>query len=445
MVKFNTPAASPDIVYIFLDRINQCQTKWTAELVRNMSDYVLSKIVSHGYNVIQGLDEDAMLREAAKDYTHAVVLSTGTEFINGDEFFNEVELEVYSGRKFFIWGHIPDRDDGYYELHEQCYIINLETYKELGCPVVGKFEYYSPHTQIEPRRSEENIHDDYTPIWVTSGDKERQYKHKWHGWNILSVAFANGKFVKPFADRFRKNKRYYYPNYEPAFIKACTYLYGKNEVASQTLFYPYNTEVVAELSCQGPVKQLVIQASGLQFVDYLATHGYDENTVVRFVDYNLFALECMYAITQHWDGEHYMDFVNGHINSRYGFVQSSQQPNWITLTGMVQQVKPSLWNDIRKKVKFEFRHENLVLNKGLEVSSWLDKQPNTIVHLSHIFNYDPVAPFVPLRHRIYNEKLLLNKIKDYNPDATVVMIGRAQDVYTDALPTWHMDGEFNEL
>lgn len=445
MVKFNTPAASPDIVYIFLDRINQCQTKWTAELVRNMSDYVLSKIISHGYNVIQGLDEDAMLREAANDYTHAVVLSTGTEFINGDEFFNEVELEVYSGRKFFIWGHIPDRDDGYYELHEQCYIINLETYKELGCPVVGKFEYYSPHTQVEPRRSEENIHDDYTPIWVTSGDKERQYKHKWHGWNILSVAFANNKFVKPFADRFRKNKRYYYPNYEPAFIKACTYLYGKNEVASQTLFYPYNTEVVAELSCQGPIKQLVIQASGLQFVDYLATHGYDENTVVRFVDYNLFALECMYAITQHWDGEHYMDFVNGHINSRYGFVKSSQQPNWITLTGMVQQVKPSLWNDIRKKVKFEFRHENLVLNKGLEVSSWLDKQPNTIVHLSHIFNYDPVAPFVPLRHRIYNEKLLLNKIKDYNPDATVVMIGRAQDVYTDALPTWHMDGEFNDL
>jgi len=71
MVKFNTPAGSPDIVYIFLDRISQCQTKWTAELVRNMSDYVLSKILGHGFNIIQGLDEDAMLQEAAKEYTHA--------------------------------------------------------------------------------------------------------------------------------------------------------------------------------------------------------------------------------------------------------------------------------------------------------------------------------------------------------------------------------------
>ena len=443
MVKFNTPAGSPDIVYIFLDRIGQCQTKWTAELMKNMSDYVLSKILDHGFNVIQGLDEDAMLQEAAKNYTHAVVLSTGTEFINGDEFFHEVEKEVYSGRKFFLWGHIPDRDDGYYELHEQCYIIDLTTYKELGCPVVGKFAYYSPHTQIEPRRSEENIHDDYTPIWVVYGDKERHYKHKWHGWNILSVAFANKKFVKPFADRFRNNKRYYYPNYEPAFINACTYLYGKNQVAAQTLFYPYNTERVADSQAQGPLKQLIIQASGLQFVDYLVEYGYDKNTVVRFVDYNLFALECMNSITQDWNGEHYMDFIYRHINTRYGFVQSSQKPNWLALTGREQNIDPSVWNDIRKTVKFEFRHEDLVLNKGLEVKEWLDELPNTIVHLSHIFNYDPSSPFVPLRHRIYNENLLLEKIKKYNPLACVVLVDRISDLYKDNLPTWHMDGEWN--
>lgn len=441
MVKFNTPAGSSDIVYIFVDRIGQCQTKWTAEIVRNLSDYVLSKILAHGFNVIQGLDEDAMLQEAAKDYTHAVVLSTGTEFINGDEFFHEVEKEVYSGREFFLWGHIPDRDDGYYELHEQCYIINLKTYKELGCPVVGKFEYYSPHTQIAPRRSDENIHDDYTPIWVVYGDTEKQYKHKWHGWNILSVAFANKKFVKPFANRFRDNKRYYYPNYEPAFIKSCTYLYGKNEVAAQTLFYPYNTETLAEVVCQNPLRQLVIQASGLQFIDYLMLHGFDENTVVRFVDYNLFALECMEHIVTKWNGTKYLDFVNQYVDSRSKFLKNKTQ-EWTTLTGHEQRVDPLVWDEIQRTVKFEFAHQDLVLNKGLEVGEWLDNTPNTVVHLSHIFNYDPVAPFVPLRHRVYNEKLLLKKIKDYNPNAVVIMIDKAQDIYKDALPSWHMDGEW---
>lgn len=445
MVKFNTPTSNADIVFIFLDRISQCQTKWTAELVRNLSDYVLSKINAAGFNVIQGIDEDTMLREAAKEYTHAVVLSTGTEFINGDAFFQEVVKEVYGPKDFFIWGHIPDRDDGYYELHEQCYIINLKTYKELGCPVVGKFEYYSPHTQIAPRRSDENIHDDYTPIWVVYGDTEKKYKHKWHGWNILSVAFANKKFVKPFADRFRNNKRYYYPNYEPAFINACSYLYGKNEVAAQTLFYPYNTEIVKEADCNGPIRQLVIQASGLQFVEYLTTYGFDNNTVVRFVDYNLFALECMHAITQHWNGENYLDFVNSHVDTSYNFIKSSQRPNWITLTGTEQKVDPDVWNKIKSTVKFEFSHENLVLNKGLSVSSWLDNVPNTIVHLSHIFNYDPEAAFVPLRHRAYSEKLLLSKIKQHNPTATIIMLDKAQDIYKDVLPSWHMDGEWNGI
>ena len=124
-------------------------------------------------------------------------------------------------------------------------------------------------------------------------------------------------------------------------------------------------------------------------------------------------------------------------------MQSSQRPNWITLTGQEQLVDPAVWNAIRKTVKFEFRHEDLVLNKGLPVSEWLDNVPSTVVHLSHIFNYDPVAPFTPLRHRVYSEELLLKKIKDYNTDAVVVMIDKASELYKDNVPTWHMDGEWD--
>jgi len=71
--------------------------------------------------------------------------------------------------------------------------------------------------------------------------------------------------------------------------------------------------------------------------------------------------------------------------------------------------------------------------------------PSTIVHLSHIFNYDPVAPFVPLRHRIYNENLLFKKIKEYNPNAIIVTVNKASEIYKDSLPSWHMDGEWNDL
>lgn len=440
MVKFNSPASSPDIVFIFLDRIHTCQNAWTAEMMKNLSDFVLTKILSSGFDVLQGIDEDQLLKEAAKDYTHAVVLSTGTEFINGDEFFNEVELFVYSNKDCFLMGHIPDRDDGYFELHEQCYIINLETYKDLNCPTVGKFAFYSPHTQIAPKRSDINIHDDYTPIWVTPGDTVKQYKHKWHGWNILSVAFANGKPVLPFTENFRKNKKFYYPNYEPSFLPASTYLYGKNQVASQTIFYPHNTEAKVDINFQGPIKQFITQSSGMNWVDYLIDYGYDENTVVRFVDYNLLALECMREIVENWDGKEYTLFVRTYLNNRASFV-GKDGSEWLAAQGRLENIDIPQWQDIQRKVKFEFRHEDLVLNMMLPVERWLDKTDKTIIHLSHIFNYDPAAPFVPLKHRIYSRNLLLDKIKKYVPDAELIMIDNLELL----TPTWRMNGDWNGI
>jgi len=444
MIKFNSDNhPSSKIVYVFLDRIHTCQNSWTAELTKNLSDYVLSNILVKGYNVIQGLDEDEMLVEASKDYEYAVVLSTGTEFINGDAFFKEVEKLIDSGDNFFITGHIPDRDDGYYELHEQCYIINLEIYKKHNYPTVGEFAYYSEHTQLQPIRSDNNVHDDYTPVWIETGTALKTYKHKWHGWNILSVAFKEQESIKIFSEDFRKNKKYYYPNYEPSFIQSSAYLYGKYSVAGQSLFYPFNTEKFNKIDFQGPIGQLIIQASGLQWYEYLLEYGYDNNTVVRFVDYNLFALECMSQIISNWSGSSdYMDFVNNYANSRSDFLRNRSK-YWITTTGSEQTIDPTKWADIISKVKFEFQHEDLVLNTSLDVNEWVDPFPNTIVHLSHIFNYDPVATFVPLKRRIYSERLLLEKLKKYLPSATVIMIGNVSDNVQ--RPTWHMNGDWNGI
>lgn len=440
MVKFNTLAGSPDIVFIVLDRISQCQNAWSAELMKNLSDFVISNINEKGFNVIQGIDEDLLLREAAKTYNHAVVMSTGTEFINGDEFFNELENFIYS-EYYFLMGHIPDRDDGYYELHDQCYLINLTIYDQIGQPKVGEPAYYSAHEQLEPLRSEQNVHDDYTPTWVMKGHKTKQYKHKWHGWNILARAFEGNHPVLVFPEAFRNNKLNYYPNYEPAFLKASTYLYGKNQVAAQTMFYPHNTEEIVKVEFEGPIRQLVTQASGLNWIDYLITYGYNADTVVRFVDYNLFALECMKEITDNWDGTNYSAFVRNYINNRASFL-GKDGSQWLADGGKLFDPDIPEWTQIKETVKFEFRHEDLVLNKSLDVSTWVDPVPKTIVHLSHIFNYDPVAPFYPLKHRIYSERLIKEKLAEHVPDATIIMLGSVEPT---ARPTWHMNGDWNGI
>lgn len=462
-------SVNKEIVFCIVDYTSIISHDWTREIIKNLSDFVLSNIVDKGYTVLQGVNEEALLEQAvAKNYKHAVVLATGTEFINGRACFDAIEQAVQ--KDYFLQGHIPDRNDGYYQLHEQCYIINLEIYNEIGKPEIGKFSYYDEHKQVIPLRSEENIHDDYTPLWVAPGRETKIYTHKWHGWNIISLALENDLPILVFDEAIRKNKKYYYPDYEPAFRQAQEYLYGKQVVSNQALFYPFNTEKATVFDIQR-IDQLVVQASGLNWVDYLVQNDYNEKTVVNFVDNNIFALECMQIIVN-WDGKDYPTLIKEYITDRCKFLDINIQeriaipfrsldnlweefltlhPNWI-----------EQWTDIKSKVTFKFTHADLVLNASLPVSNWLENKPNTVIHLSHIFNYDPVAPFVPLRLRIENENSLISKIATYLPEAFVVFQRRSANTFLkDDLdnaskagnmstikfnnliyPTWHMNGDW---
>jgi hypothetical protein len=211
-----------------------------------------------------------------------------------------------------------------------------------------------------PARSNDNIHHDYTPTWVTAGTMPTTYKHKCHGWNILSTAFANLEQVLVFPEDIRKNKKFYYPNHEKAFLSEVEYLYGKLSISFKNLFYPYNTEPVVLKNFKGPVRQLVIQASGLQWYNYLLHYGYDKNTVVRFVDFNLFSLECMDHIVTKWNGQDdYMGFINNYVDTRKNFLRTggNHWDYWLTMTGGDQIIDKDTWQDIIKKVTFEFQHE----------------------------------------------------------------------------------------
>jgi len=460
-----------EIVFCMVDYTHTITDDWTREVIKNLSDFVLSNIVGKGYTVLQGVNEEALLTRAVSDnYKHAVVLSTGTEFINGSAFFEALEHAVKLD--YFIQGHIPDRGEGYYQLHEQCYIINIEMYRDIGSPIIGKSSYYDYHEQVVPLRSEENIHDDYTPVWIAPGTETRVYAHKWHGWNIISEALEKNLPILVFQEDIRNNKKFYYPDYIPAFRKAQEYLYGKQVVSSQALFYPFNTETPAYFN-NGNINQLVVQASGLNWIDYLTQNGYTSETTVNFVDNNLFALECMQEIVK-WDGRDYPTFIKNYINERCKFLNidiqqriaipiSSLEEHWINFLQKNTQWL-DLWKDIKNKVTFKFTHADLVLNRSLPVEAWLSNKSNTVIHLSNIFNYDPTAPFVSVRTRVENENFLISKIAEFLPSACIVFSQRASDNFVDLplrnhhiasasemqliktnelqCPTWHMNGDW---
>lgn len=389
------------IVYIIVDRIYAYQSDWTKELIKNISDFTISSVWSKNYDVIVGLDEDELLSFAAEQgYDFAVVLSTGTEFINGDSFFQAVEN--LTATDFFIAGHILDRKEAYYELHHQCYVINLEKFDQLGRPEVGRELLGHQHRQLIPQRSHENIHDDYTPIWVSSSNERKDYQHKLHGWNILGLAFDRNEKIIVFDDRFRNNKKYYYPENQQEFLKHIQWAYTRERYCSDEFIHTENTEYVDVV--EKDFECIITPASGSWFVPFISD---DLPVKVIYYDYNQKSLD-------YWRNN-----APRIKNITYEFVR-------IDLLGM------SDYSSIFSKCSGK-----------------------TLFNVSNIFCYEGTSMFSSLSYRLHKENELLKNIPEhvytfFNSRscigfASIEHQGRSLnivDINKLLKPTWHINQDW---
>ena len=377
ILEFN-PSWKTDIAFCFVDNTRQ-YLPHIRELIKNQADGCLVNIYNKGYTVFQWIDEDALLKHAAgKGYKHAVVISTGTEFLNGHAFFNALEELVK--QQFFVAGHVLDRKDAYYELHHQCYVVNLEAYNMLGQPTIGKQELGSTHVQDAPWRSVDNWHDDYTPKTVSAGDQVRMYNHKCHGWNILKTAFEKDMPVLIFDESIRDNKKHFYPESPTDFNKQLSWAYYRLSYCQQTFVHTSNTETI-----NLPIKtynQVVTPASGTWFVDYVTT-----GSTVIFYDYN----------------EKALDYWKARVPAIEG-------------------------------VTYKFVLCDLLATDNLV--DHLDTVDDTLVHLSNIFNYEATVFFYSTDYRNYKEQELLKDIKEKIPTADIFFNLRAKPF--DTIPSWHL-------
>jgi hypothetical protein len=393
-------SSNTEIAFCYVDNMHTYRNAWTVELIKNQADHTISNLYTKGFSVYQGLDENILLKRVSDlKYKFAVVFSTGTEFLNGLKFFNAVENLI--DQKFFIAGHVLDRKDAYYELHHQCYIINLEIYQKLNFPNIGKQELGSMHQQTVPQRSQDNWHDDYTPKTISQGTTIRDYNHKCHGWNILSIAFKENLPVIVFNESLRNNKKHFYPESKDDFNKQLEWAYYRNNYCLQQFVHTENTEYIA-IDKTLKFTQIITPASGTWWIDYIDT---TTSVTVIFYDYNIQSLE-------YW-----------------------------------KKNSPVLDN-----VTYKFVYCDLL--GTADFIEHLDPLASTVVNLSNIFNYEGTAFFYSLEYRLNKENQLIDRIKNLLPDAVINFTLRAATgfINTDSTrcigldelqkPTWHINSDW---
>lgn len=373
------------ILYCFVDNTHRYESAWTREVIKNISDYTISNLYLKGLSLVQSENEDEMLRyAAAQGYKHALVFSTGTEFLNGDSFFkNIVELTF---KDYFIHGHILDRNEAYYELHHQCYLINIEKYKTIGMPDIGGVMLGNADSFIQPERSAENIHDNYTPLWIKKGSSLKQYKHKLHGWNIVNQGVENGYEIVAWKEDVRQHKIYYYPENTKLFNENIKLIYKKYNYCQTTFVHASGSENFQSLATY---KQIVTPASS----DWWKQFAQQDTEIVLY-DYNLQSLE-------YWKNN-----IQGY-NVRY-------------------------------------IHCDLLTDDLLE---YIDDKSSTFVNLSNIFSYEGTVALHSLEHRLSRENYYLNRLKEATVIVTGSACAGFTDKKMAAIkdlkkPTWHI-GEWN--
>jgi len=424
VVKFkeNSSELKDHIIFCIVDRISAC--KENQEAVKNISDWTVQNITILGYTVLVSADEDTLLRAAANtEAKNAVVLSTGLEFVNSYDWFDCVEKLCQED--FFIAGHILDRNEFYYELHEQCYVVNLATYKKLNCPAVGQRSFFDSHQQTIPRRSQENYHDNYTPLWIKSGSTIFEYSHRAHGWNLISLALDNKLPIKVFDEGLRNNKRYYYPEYS-SYQDQVGFLYARQGFCSGTAIYLNNSETIVPVNMQGPVQQLVVSASGLNWIHYLTMLDFNSNTKVKFYDYSFLTLEYIKYLVENWDGSNYKDFAEEYHKNKFSMISEH-----VPYCGSSEftDIDRSVWKEIIQTVKFEYHWCDL-LNTETDIS-WIENIPNTVVNLTNVFNYIGTATVRSVKNRIHSENSFIKKLQEQCPDARTIFTRRAASGFVD--------------
>lgn len=389
-----------DLCVCIVDDTDQYKP-WMRELVKNTADYTITNVTGFGYDVYVGRNEYQLLQQVTGLYKKAVVISAGTEFINGRSFFDNLPDD------FFILGHILDMGDSYYGLHYQCYVINLEMYSKLGCPDPGDNEMLSQHTQTIPNRSNENIHDDYTPLWIKKGNRKTVYKNKFHGWRIISAGLEANLEICAFDATLRNSKHYLYRD-----VDTSDWIYKRYNYCLANHVFEHGT---GDISFPRPydckITHLIHPAAGMIWLDKLNVHGYDSSTKVTFFDYNEAALDLMYERTKK-------------ISLNFDFVH-------LDVIAEPEKIK-NLINDVE--------YDPLGL----------------VIHMSNIFAYEGTASLMPLTYRVAQENKLIKTVQELAPNCVLEFDQRAAegfvpwkaesglakdlqltDLSTVALPSWH--------
>lgn len=379
-------------VWCIVDNHARCSSGWAREISINLSDHMIFKIDMFGYDIYIGDNEDELLRSVCIDYSHAIVIASGTSFGLSDKIFSLVD--DLCNKEFFIAGHILDRGTEYPELHHQFYVINLVEYRNCHCPIVG------PGKEFDSLDS------------------------PWHGHNIMRIA----EYKTIDIGDIRNAKTYLYYEYEHVFLKELANIYH-NQFFANNFFAAWNSDSLhTTIPIDKPIDQYVTVGIGLHWVKNLVTAGFTQDTTVIFTDINYNCIMYMQKMIESWDGVNYAEFYKQNcpmMPNNKSLPESYYNQVHLEFENFIATFDDwaGAWKHIRK-LHFKYVLTNYMANYDFD---WLEANRTTLINLSDLFTHSPYVFLHSLKYRIHCENKLFNMLLEKDPNIILMLTSRASD------------------
>jgi hypothetical protein len=230
-------------------------------------------------------------------YTHVLFCNSGTVFKDINEFMKQIDNYPHQG----LVGHIIDPllEREFFSLHPQCFLLDMNKFSS-ECFEDGEFESYNIV------RSDKNIHDDYTPLWIRAGDiKIKKHQNKF-GQRLIATQLNNNSIVSNWHQKLRSNKIYLYTE---KLYKEWTRLQQEYiDLAEQQLWITNNQKLSFK-----DTTHLISPASGLFWIMSAITKSINKITLV---DISKTQIELAQELINKWNGVDYGTFVFNFIKSK---------------------------------------------------------------------------------------------------------------------------------
>ena len=441
----------------WLDIIEIIKDHMMLALTKNITEYWVQELSMYEVQIKFKKSIDELLIWAAEqNLNYLIINATGSSLSDSTSpMIQQVTRYLTENPNISIVGHILDKKDSYYEIHHQCMLININWWKSAGRPLFGE-ESNQQITTTVPLRSEENHHDDYTPLWVSQGTEVKTYNNTKQGWNLIKVALETSEKVLSWPKYIRLSKLYLYPEVTYGASTKISTVINKLQVFTHFIANTETPTIVDLDECNGKFDTVISPASGITPILTAWRCGLKEGDCLKIYDISPFALDIQkFMRDEPIDYKNFrfsfFEIINKKIDM-FGHQMLCAGDNIAKMQEIINKFLPegledfinNVWPHINVSyVRVDLFDENAAQN----LMHGITTKERTYLHLTNVFHYQNTAWIYDAKKRYAAEKMLITNLGKINMDCLFVrsMNGGNKKIDLNNLPAFREDMNLKEI